>query len=57
MTLSLERAAAVMSALIDRDISALRLNAVGFGANRPVAPNDSEKNKALNRRVEVRVMN
>ena len=57
MTLSLERAAAVMSALIDRDISALRLNAVGFGANRPVAPNDSEKNKALNRRVEVKVMN
>lgn len=56
MTLSLERAAAVMSALIDREISVTRIEAVGYGASRPLVPNDSEKNKALNRRVEVRVI-
>lgn len=56
MTLSLERAAAVMSALIDREISVTRIETVGYGASRPLVPNDSEKNKALNRRVEVRVM-
>ena len=57
MTLSLERAAAVMSALIDREISVTRINAVGYGANRPLVPNDSDKNKALNRRVEIRIIN
>ena len=57
MTLSLERAASVMSALIDREISVTRIEAVGYGASRPLVPNDSEKNKALNRRVEIRVMN
>ena len=57
MTLSLERAAAVMTALLDREISVTRIEAVGYGASRPLVPNDSEKNKALNRRVEVRVMN
>ena len=57
MTLSLERAAAVMTALLEREISVTRLEAVGYGASRPLVPNDSEKNKALNRRVEIRVMN
>ena len=57
MQLSLERAAAVMSALLDREISIKRINAVGYGSNHPLVPNDSEKNKALNRRVEVRVVN
>lgn len=55
--LSLERAAAVMTALLERNISVTRLDVAGYGASRPLVPNDSEKNKALNRRVEVRVMN
>lgn len=55
MTLSLERAAAVMTALLKRGISVKRINVVGYGASRPLVPNDSEKNKALNRRVEIRV--
>ena len=57
MTLSLERAAAVMTALLERGISVTRLEVMGYGANRPLVPNDSEKNKALNRRVEIRVIN
>lgn len=54
--LSLERAAAVMSALIDRGVMATRMDVVGYGSHRPLVPNDNEKNKALNRRVEVRVI-
>ena len=30
-----------------------RLTAVGYGASRPVAPNDTEAGKALNRRIEM----
>lgn len=57
MTLSLERAAAVMTALIERGVSVTRLEVAGYGDKRPIAPNDSEANKRLNRRVEVRVIN
>ena len=57
MELSLKRAAAVMSALIERGISVKRLEVKGYGASRPLVPNDSEQNKALNRRVEMRVLN
>lgn len=54
--LSLNRATAVKNALVERKIAKRRMSAVGYGSNRPVAPNDSEKNKALNRRVEIRVL-
>ena len=33
-----------------------RLSAVGFGEFRPVAPNDTEEHRALNRRIEVRLI-
>ena len=55
-TLSLERAEAVKNAMIERGIEAYRMVATGYGESRPLVPNDSEKNKALNRRVEVRVI-
>ena len=55
-TLSLERADAVKNAMIERGIEAYRMVTNGYGENRPLVPNDSEKNKALNRRVEVRVI-
>jgi len=56
MELSLQRAAAVMSALLERGISVTRLEVAGYGANRPLVPNIDEQNKAINRRVEVRVI-
>ena len=55
-TLSMERAEAVKNAMIERGIEGYRMVASGYGETRPIVPNDSEKNKALNRRVEVRVI-
>ena len=53
--LSIERANAVKDALIERGVEDIRMVANGYGESRPLVPNDSEKNKALNRRVEIRV--
>ncbi len=51
--LSTDRANAVMTALINQNIAKSRLSAKGFGAERPLVANDSEENKAKNRRVEL----
>ncbi|WP_412469152.1 OmpA family protein [Pedobacter sp. KLB.chiD] len=51
--LSAERANAVMAALISHSIAKSRLSTRGFGAERPLVANDSEENKAKNRRVEL----
>ncbi len=52
-SLSDGRARAVIAALISRGIPPARLAAVGFGATRPIAANDSETGRAENRRVEL----
>ncbi|SFJ42480.1 OmpA family protein [Myroides guanonis] len=51
--LSTDRAESVMSELISKGIEKTRLVAKGFGAERPLVANDSEENKAKNRRVEL----
>ena len=51
--LSQARAAAVVAALTARGIDAARLTSAGFGADRPLAGNDSEEGRASNRRVEL----
>jgi outer membrane protein OmpA-like peptidoglycan-associated protein len=53
--LSAERAAAVRAALIVEGVDPLWTAARGFGAARPVAPNETAAGRAQNRRVEVRV--
>lgn len=55
-TLSMERAEAVKNAMIERGIEGYRMVATGYGESRPLVPNISEQNKAINRRVEVRVI-
>ena len=55
-TLSVECAEAVKNAMIERSIEADRMEANGYGENRPLVPNINENNKAINRRVEVRVI-
>lgn len=53
MELSVERALAVAKYLTDRaDVPAGRLAAGGYGDARPAFANDSEKNRAKNRRIE-----
>jgi outer membrane protein OmpA-like peptidoglycan-associated protein len=55
MKLSLGRAQAVVNVLVTKyHIDAKRLVAKGYGDTRPVAPNDSDANKAKNRRVELK---
>lgn len=56
LILSRGRACAVYNALAERGVSVLRMKTEGYGSSRPLVPNDSEENKALNRRVEVRVI-
>jgi outer membrane protein OmpA-like peptidoglycan-associated protein len=56
LELSQRRAQAVMAALVKRGIDAGRLQAKGFGKTRPVADNASAQGRALNRRVEVSVL-
>jgi outer membrane protein OmpA-like peptidoglycan-associated protein len=54
MRLSMERAMAVVNALITQyGISATRLTGFGDGPTAPVASNDKEEGRALNRRVEL----
>ena len=52
--LSAGRAAVVASYLADRvGISPSRLQAVGYGASKPIVPNDTPEHRALNRRVDL----
>ena len=53
MRLSMERARTVYEFLLVQGISNDRMKYRGFGPENPVAPNDSEPNRAKNRRVEV----
>jgi outer membrane protein OmpA-like peptidoglycan-associated protein len=51
--LSLARADAVRNALVERGVDAARITTAGFGADAPVADNDTATGRARNRRVEV----
>lgn len=51
--LSVQRAVTVTRALVEAGVSADRLFAAGFGAGHPVVENDSDENRARNRRVEI----
>jgi outer membrane protein OmpA-like peptidoglycan-associated protein len=54
--LSEMRAEAVKSALVARGIDATRLRTRGFGFMMPVVPNDTEENRARNRRTVFRIL-
>lgn len=51
--LSVQRAVTVVRALIEAGLPEDALFAAGFGKNHPAAPNDTEANRAKNRRVEI----
>jgi chemotaxis protein MotB len=53
LELSSARADNVVEYLISKGVPSSIISAQGFGEQRPVAPNDTEANKAKNRRVEI----
>ena len=53
MELSLRRAEAIKSQLVGLGIASERISTVGYGKDFPVAANDTDTNRAINRRVEV----
>lgn len=57
MKLSQDRAKSVYNFLIESGISASRLSYKGFGQTKPVAGNESEENRAKNRRTEFVIIN
>lgn len=56
MELSLRRAKAVYDYLVANGIDSRRLRYKGYGEQQPAVPNDSEENRAKNRRIEFRVL-
>ena len=53
--LSTARAVSVVHNLLDAKLDPSRIAATGYADTRPLAPNDSEDNRALNRRVQIEV--
>lgn len=51
-TLSDKRAASVRRFIVSQGVSPARLTSQGYGFERPLVPNDSDRNRALNRRVQ-----
>jgi len=56
LKLSMERAKTVYRFLVDNGIDSNRLSYKGYGKERPIAPNDTEENRAKNRRTEILVL-
>jgi outer membrane protein OmpA-like peptidoglycan-associated protein len=50
--LSLQRANAMKDLLVKAGVPADRISTEGFGPDKPIAPNDSDENRAKNRRIE-----
>ncbi len=56
--LSVIRATNVVEILVnDVKMDPAKISAVGYGEYRPIVPNDSDKNRQLNRRVDIVIMN
>jgi len=56
LALSRRRANAVESYLMADQVSPARLTSTGYGEARPIAPNDTETGRTLNRRVEITII-
>jgi outer membrane protein OmpA-like peptidoglycan-associated protein/tetratricopeptide (TPR) repeat protein len=55
-SLSNNRAKAVLDYLVKAGISAGRLTSVGFGEEQPIATNDTDEGRQLNRRTEFKIL-
>lgn len=56
LKLSQDRAEAVRKYLLSKKIQAARVTSVGYGETKPVATNDTEEGRALNRRVQLAII-
>jgi outer membrane protein OmpA-like peptidoglycan-associated protein len=54
--LSERRAVAVMKAMIAQGVRAGRLQAMGYGETMPLATNETEQGRAVNRRIELKIV-
>ncbi|MDR1583204.1 MAG: DUF5723 family protein [Prevotellaceae bacterium] len=57
LRLSDKRAESVVKFLVSNKISKSRVRSKGYGALQPLVPNDSDENRAKNRRVEIKMIN
>ncbi len=55
-TLSVNRVMTCKLYLTSRAIDEGRIEVIGYGSEKPVAPNDTEKNRKKNRRVEMKII-
>lgn len=55
--LSVERAEKVKKYLVTNGIAAKRLSTIGYGQRNPIADNDTDEGRAMNRRIVFRIMN
>jgi len=55
--LSLARASSVRTYLVTKGVEASRLQAQGYGPDRPIAPNTNARGRAANRRVVFTIVN
>ena len=56
IVLSTNRANTVMEYLLSKGIAAERLSAKGYGLTMPIADNDDEEGRQMNRRTEVKIL-
>ncbi|MCG8307243.1 MAG: OmpA family protein [Cytophagales bacterium] len=54
--LSFQRVEQIKKYLTEFGIDRRRVEIVGYGGSRPIAPNNNEENRAKNRRVEIRIL-
>lgn len=56
MTLSINRAEAVKAYMVSKGVAAERILTSGKGETEPLHPNDSDENREVNRRVEMKIV-
>jgi outer membrane protein OmpA-like peptidoglycan-associated protein len=54
--LSEQRAESVKGYLVNKNIMPARLRTLGYGESKPLVPNNTPENRALNRRVEIQII-
>ncbi len=54
--LSEKRALSVLNYLAKNGVNPQNIKSIGYGATKPIFPNDSEENRQINRRIEMKIL-